>query len=313
VIGMEMAERSPRTPRDFGVAFTALLDAAGISVDRLTSTLRNAGSVTVTRSTLFDWKKGAHLPVDSETLLVVVRLCLRDVQRREDLVPAPHDEQGWRTLLAEAKQTRDSRPGPTGPPVGLRAEVDRRAWVLVADFEIYIEHLGGLQAQLDLIPTMMNVITGVIAKRQTGQFLAQAGLGDSRAPGLDEVGGLNEVLVNLLTFAWQRGYLLARFHRFDRIPRPTQPVDPRAVMSVIIAEGDPEHPDRSLTDNIEIVLQRAVSLLTQPEPVTRTLRLVGYDLADLIQPYFDSWCDTVRGAFGSGILAAKAELKITDG
>lgn len=301
------------TPRDFGVAFTALLGAAGLSVDQLANTLKK-GPTPVGRSTLFDWRKGAHLPEDSDALLAVVRLCLRRARDRgADPGPAPDDEHGWRTLLAGARQTRDARSDPADPLDGLRAQVNQRAWVLVTDFEIYLEHLGGLQAQLDLIPAKMEIITRVIANGKADEFLARTGLGDARAPGLVEAGRLHEILLNLLMIAWQRGYLLARFHRFDRIPRPARPVDPLAVMDAIIAEGDPEHPDRSLAAGIEVVLQRAISLMTEPEPVTRTLRRVDDDLAGIVRPHLDSWCDTVRSAMGFGVLAAKAEFTIAAG
>ncbi|MEU6745147.1 hypothetical protein ABZ914_02850, partial [Spirillospora sp. NPDC046719] len=113
----------PRTPEDFGRAFTALLSAAGLSPDRL---LRKRPWV-VGRSTLYSWKGGRNLPEDTAPLLAVVELCL-EAAAAADLGEAPGDIGGWMALVAEAKQTRDSRTaqhrtilpgaGPGGGPNG---------------------------------------------------------------------------------------------------------------------------------------------------------------------------------------------------
>ncbi|MEO3856665.1 ATP-binding protein [Acrocarpospora sp. B8E8] len=96
---------SLRTPEDFGMAFSALLGAAGLGVDQV---LRQRP--VVSRSTLYDWKKGDHLPEDSGPLLAIVQLCLEQATRRKaPLRAAPGDAEGWLELLAEAKQSRDSR------------------------------------------------------------------------------------------------------------------------------------------------------------------------------------------------------------
>ncbi|MEU8326003.1 hypothetical protein AB0C33_47230 [Nonomuraea sp. NPDC048881] len=96
---------SPRTPANFGAAFTALLAAAGLSVDQV---LRRRP--VASRSTLFEWKKGVHLPEDVGPLMAVVELCLAEaVVRNTVLRTAPADMTGWLELLAEAKQSRDSR------------------------------------------------------------------------------------------------------------------------------------------------------------------------------------------------------------
>ncbi|MFF4242813.1 hypothetical protein ACFYYL_43730 [Actinomadura geliboluensis] len=113
----------PRTPEDFGHAFTALLAAAGLSPDRL---LRKRPGV-VGRSTLYSWKGGRNLPEDTAPLLSVVEVCLESAADA-DLGEAPADIDAWAALVAEAKQTRDSRtarhrtipPGgdPSGPTAG---------------------------------------------------------------------------------------------------------------------------------------------------------------------------------------------------
>lgn len=95
--------RGRRGPEDFGTAFTALLDAAGTNPDQLERDLNGV----VGRATLYDWKKGAHLPKYTLTLAEVVQRCLRLAGDGADLNGAPENVQGWLELLAEAKQTRD--------------------------------------------------------------------------------------------------------------------------------------------------------------------------------------------------------------
>ncbi|MFF7764150.1 hypothetical protein [Streptomyces griseorubiginosus] len=89
-----------------------MLNAAGLTVDQV---LRKRPGV-ATRSTLYDWKKGDHLPADTAPLLAVVELCLDLADSGADLGCAPRDTDGWLALLAEVKQSRDSTavPGP-GP------------------------------------------------------------------------------------------------------------------------------------------------------------------------------------------------------
>lgn len=92
---------------DFGAAFTALMDAAGFSPDRLVARLAPG---LVSRSTLYDWRKGQHLPEDTRSLLEATALCLLAARdRKAALTGMPRDEDGWLRLLAAAKQARDSR------------------------------------------------------------------------------------------------------------------------------------------------------------------------------------------------------------
>ncbi len=95
---------------DFGTAFTALLAAAGLTVDGVLGALPEDRRGQVSRSTLYDWKKGKHLPLDATgPLLEVVRVCLDAArQRGAALAVWPASEDGWRRLLAEAKQARDA-------------------------------------------------------------------------------------------------------------------------------------------------------------------------------------------------------------
>lgn len=99
-----------RGPADFGAAFTALLEVAGANPDSVVRALNGA----LSRNTLYDWKKGAHLPNDTRSLLQVVQLCLRLAGDDADLRGAPRDVRGWLDLLAEAKQTRDNQAAAAG-------------------------------------------------------------------------------------------------------------------------------------------------------------------------------------------------------
>lgn len=105
-----MPARDSAGPAGFGAAFTALLAAAGFTVDGVLGALPEDCCERVSRSTLYDWKKGQHLPLDATgPLLEVVRVCLASAgERGATLGVSPGSEDGWRRLLAEAKQARDA-------------------------------------------------------------------------------------------------------------------------------------------------------------------------------------------------------------
>ena len=105
-----MPARYSASQADFGTAFTALLAAAGLTVDGVLGALPEDRRGRVSRSTLYDWRKGQHLPLDaSGALMEVVRVCLDAARKRGAAVGvSPASEDGWRRLLAEAKQARDA-------------------------------------------------------------------------------------------------------------------------------------------------------------------------------------------------------------
>ena len=105
-----MPARDSVGPAGFGAAFTALLAAAGFTVDGVLDALPEDCRGRVSRSTLYDWKKGQHLPLDATgPLLEVVRVCLAAVGERGGTVGvSPGSEDGWRRLSAAAKQARDA-------------------------------------------------------------------------------------------------------------------------------------------------------------------------------------------------------------
>jgi hypothetical protein len=125
-----MSARQPDSLTEFGAAFSRLLDAADFNPDKVLAHLGNHRG-RVSRATLYDWKKGTHLPEDADVMMEVVRVCLQAARRRGVSVrTAPGDEAGWLRLLAEAKQARDShvaqgqgggraqrRPVPPGRPI----------------------------------------------------------------------------------------------------------------------------------------------------------------------------------------------------
>ncbi|HUL25883.1 MAG TPA: hypothetical protein VLW44_08950 [Streptosporangiaceae bacterium] len=105
-----MPPRHSAGQAEFGTAFTALLAAAGLTVDGVLGALPEDRRGRVGRSTLYDWKKGEHLPLDATgPLLEVVRVCLGAARERgAALGVSPSSEDGWQRLLAEAKQARDA-------------------------------------------------------------------------------------------------------------------------------------------------------------------------------------------------------------
>ncbi|MFI5824911.1 hypothetical protein ACIA8I_38430 [Streptomyces rishiriensis] len=185
--------------------------------------------------------------------------------------------------------------------------VNQPIMVFLANFEVYLEHVGDIRAQLDLIPHGMWPIIDTIAYHKTDEFLELSGLRGVQP--LSQAGGpldIREALAFLLKAAWERGYFMSHFHRLEYIPRPRHRVNPMEIMDEIC--GGP------LVEGIEVTLQRAVSLSTEPGPTTKSLRKIDEKLTQIVQPHLDQWCDTTRTAFGYGILAAKAEVKVnTDG
>lgn len=176
------------------------------------------------------------------------------------------------------------------------------------DFELYLEQVGDMQAQLTLIPLGMWPVIDVTAYQHTDIFLERVGMRNT--PSLEENIDIREALALLSKVAWERGYLMTHFHRLQRIPRPIRPVDPVAIMNKIIAEGDPAHLNHSLGTAIEVPLQRAISMCTEPEAVARALRMVGEDLHRIFQPHLHLLCDTARTMHSYGVLAAIAETAI---
>lgn len=155
-----------RGPEDFGAAFTALLEAAGASPDSVARALSGA----VSRNTLYDWKKGVHLPSDTRPFLQVVQLCLRLAGADTDLRGAPRDVRGWLDLLAEAKQVRDNQAAGRGSASGrssLRG-LDDSTLLGAAAFLAYRakDFLGTLGNLVASRPTRADELLGQLAQAQ---------------------------------------------------------------------------------------------------------------------------------------------------
>lgn len=191
----------------------------------------------------------------------------------------------------------------------LKDELTLPILAFLVNFDNCLEDVGDLQAQLDLIPQGMWPVIDTVAYGQTDTFLQRSGLGDVPSPA--RPGDVREALAFLLKVAFERGYFMFHFHRLNYIPRPVHPVDPVVIMDLIIGVGDPAHLDRTMGNAIEVTLRRAVSQSTEPEVVVRTLQTLGDHLVQAVQPHLDLWCNIVRSAHAYGILAARAETKIS--
>lgn len=177
--------------------------------------------------------------------------------------------------------------------------------VFLADFEQYLESFGpgieGLQALLNRLPDGMWPIIDGVAYGSASQFIDAHGLGQTRVLGHDSP---LETLAFLLKIAWQTGYFMYQFRRHGRLPyASSKPVDPMAVMDQTVAIA-------AATGNagteIEAFLQKAVSLRTEPAAIRRTCftLFTDDDLERMLEPHIDQWAETMRTAYGYGLLVA---------
>lgn len=132
----------PVTKAQFGEAFRGLLEAAGLSVDQVLQDVQQAGVNRLSRSTLYGWKNGRHLPEDANVLLAAVRVCQAAATRRGmRLRPqVPPNDAAWVRLLAAAKaapygqlragKEASLRPLITVPLSGRVTRAARRYWFL---------------------------------------------------------------------------------------------------------------------------------------------------------------------------------------
>lgn len=177
--------------------------------------------------------------------------------------------------------------------------------VFLADFEQYLEGFGpgieGLQALLKRLPEGVGPIVDGVAYGSANEFINAHGLGRTRVLGHDSP---LETLAFLLKIAWQTGYFMYEFRRYGRLPHASRSVDPLAVMDQTVAIA-------AATGNagtaIEAFLQKAVSLRTEPAAIRRTCLTVFTDATDverMLEPHLDQWAETLRTAYGYGLLVA---------
>jgi hypothetical protein len=103
-------------PIKFSDAFTALLHAAGLTARGVSNLLaRRAKGETISKTTVYDWAKGFHLPIDEKEMLLVVEPLLEKAKERQaDFGIAPKTIEEWLRLYNAARgQTYSPR-----PPIG---------------------------------------------------------------------------------------------------------------------------------------------------------------------------------------------------
>jgi hypothetical protein len=144
-----MPRNQAADPTPFSVAFTALLDAAGLTVDGVLHALPGDRRVQVSRSTLYDWKTGQHLPQDPGPLLDVVEVCL-DAARQRGITVAPDDMNGWLELL-DNQVTAPAQP-PVAQPSAAPAQPSPPSPTATIDIEVHIT--------LDTAPACLCYLTG---------------------------------------------------------------------------------------------------------------------------------------------------------
>jgi hypothetical protein len=113
---------------------------------------------------------------------------------------------GQRSIRLEARKAMDDQ----YTTDDLHRHVMMPVLEFLTNFEIYLEHLGDLEAILEYIPKDIWPIIDTVAYQNSEQFIRDHGLErHSRLPSFGNVRGhqLREALAFLLKTAWQRGYL----------------------------------------------------------------------------------------------------------
>jgi len=208
----------------------------------------------------------------------------------------------------EALDRRSGTEGADDDLVQIAPQVRNEVTAFLANFDIYLTHIGDLEAQLRLIPSGMWAIIDSTAYGLTSSFMEEHDLDKhSRLPSYEGVSGhhLEEALVFLLKVAWEKGYLMYKFRKLDYIPSPAHGVDPLAVYDQMLKLARP-----NMADNIEVFLQRCISVVTEDSPIRRTLGTLGKDVLRIMNPLSERWANVVRGAFASGVLIGKAEMEL---
>lgn len=193
----------------------------------------------------------------------------------------------------------------------------------LAEYDIYLEHeieqedgdAAFITAVAKFIPKRIWTQLDGAAYTYAERFIRRNNLeGRGKLPPFDRFPGgdnsLYETLAFLLKFDWERGYLLYKFRRFGYLPPPNHSVDPIAIGDKVVSWGDADH--QNLATNIEVFLQRAIGILTEPEAIKRPFQIFTDDVYAVIQPFHDDWANTVGKVIGWGILNAKAEHELDE-
>jgi hypothetical protein len=288
----------------FAIRLARVIEASALSV-------RDIGKrAKVAHTTITDWKSGKSLPQSFDDMIRVVRICVAAADAREAVLTSKErEESAWRAAWEDAKNARYRKGQPL--PDGLSEQVNIRALELLTNFEIYLgnmtegDYLDDLRALLDLVPSGIWPLIDGSAHALARSFMGERSLHRVGLSPLTTNSNMYDGLEFLLKIEWQRGYFLYKFHRFDLVPVPSRDIDSterEAILEAVFASN----PRR----DIEVTLQRAVSLSSQPERARKCLRWINDGLAEALEEHLDDWCNTLRRVTGLGILAAKAEVAL---
>ena len=100
-------------------------------------------------------------------------------------------------------------------------DLDREARALLLNLQAYLEHLGGMEALLALLPKGIWPAIGASARMLADEFIHAHDL-HTTMPVLYESGRLRNAIEWLLQTSWIRGYVMYKFYKFDHVP--AQPV-----------------------------------------------------------------------------------------
>jgi hypothetical protein len=193
----------------------------------------------------------------------------------------------------------------------------------LTEYEIYLDHEtereedfeASLIAVDKFIPKDTWPLLGASVDMGVKNFIRRNNLeGREKLPPFDNFPddiGLYETLVFLLKSVWKNGYLLYKFRQFGYLPLPNHPVDPSAIADRVVSSGRSSD-QQNFGANIEVFLQRAVSILTEPEAIKRPFQIFPDDVYEVVRPFRDDWADTVGRVYMWGILSAKAELELDE-
>ncbi|MFF1613540.1 hypothetical protein ACFVYA_37740 [Amycolatopsis sp. NPDC058278] len=279
--------------------FSAIVRASTLSLRMIS---KRAG---VAHATIGDWKLGRSLPQSFEELIKVVRVCITAaVENGQILTANERNESVWYEMWEDAKQVRDN--SGSRLPEGLLEEVNMPALKLLANLDLYLDNIGTLEDQLALIPERVGLLINVTCRLLAERFVEKHNLRNMEGLPSDSEDNVIDILDLFLKFAWERGYFMYKIHHFDHVPAPARVINTAAikVIAETIRAGDPVR-------DIEITIQRAVSLSSQPGVVKATMQYLSDPfVVGKLEEHLDDWCSTVRYALGQGVLAARAEVAL---
>lgn len=205
--------------------------------------------------------------------------------QRADLFADRFDDGAARLVAAVLRILGERSDTEEGAPP--RDDLNREAESFLENLQIYLQHLGSMDALLALLPEGIWPIIGASIRMLADKFIQTHDLPE-RFPVLDASGRLREGIEWQLQTSWIRGYSMYKFYVFDHIPVPDRPVDPKAIMDSVMLPDVPGYP--LLAATIPVFLQRAASLSTAPDLVAA--RLEGFDesITRILVEYLDDWC-----------------------